>query len=214
MVLDGLTPQLHNVTLALVDPEAAPSTTATDFQEQAGADGLERQTVSRGVGTVDLLGLPSGMNIPAGFSSYVRLTNYSDSATTQVGTTTSAPSASIGGGILKYWTGLSYTSVTVPNTATTILLPTFTKSQTFTGGGAPKTVDVTMSGTVTTGGVSTRQTVSGSTRTSAQAIVKSPLKASLTYTIDIQGTTVVSLTLDVDLSQMVASGTYTAAPTG
>jgi hypothetical protein len=218
MVLDGLTPQLHNVTLARVLPETTSSTTATDFQEQAGADGLERPTVTRRVGTVNLLNLPSGMTAPAGFTYYVLLTNYSDTATAEVGTNTSAPSASIGGGVLSYWNGSGYTPVTVPNTATTISLPTFTKSQTFTGGGAPRTVVVTMSGTVTTGGVSTRQTVSGSTRTSAQAIVKSPLKASLTYTITItQGATVttpVSLTLDVDLGQMVASGTYTAAPTG
>jgi hypothetical protein len=218
MVLNGLTPQLNNVTLARVLPEPTPSTTATDFQEQAGADGLERPTVSRRVGTVNLLNLPSSMTAPAGFTYYVLLTNYSDSASAQVGTNTSAPSASIGGGVLSYWNGSAYTSVTVPNTATPISLPTFTKSQTFTGGGAPKTVDVTMSGTVTTGGVSTRQTVSGSTRTSAQAIVKSPVKASLTYTITItQGSTVttpVSLTLDVDLGQIVASGTYTAAPTG
>jgi hypothetical protein len=218
MVLNGLTPQLGNVTLARVLPETTPSTTATDFQEEAGFDGLERPTVSRRVGTVNLLGLPFGMAPVSGFTSYVLLTNYSDLASTQVGTNTSAPSASIGGGVLNYWNGLSYTPVTVPNTSTTILLPTFTKSQIFTGGGAPKTVTVTMSGTVTTGGVSTRQAVSGSTRTSAQAIVKSPLKASLMYTITItQGATVttpVSLTLDVDLGQIVASGTYTAAPTG
>jgi hypothetical protein len=218
MVLNGLTVPLSNVTLAQVLPESVQSTTRTDFQEQAGTAGLQRPTVSRSLGTVNLLNLPSGITSPAGFTYYVKLANYSDTVTTEVGTNTSSPSASIGGGVLSYWNGLSYTPVTVPNTATPISLPTFTKSQTFTGGGSPKTVVVTMSGTVTTGGVSTRQTVSGSTRTSAQAIVKSPLKASLTYTITItQGATVttpVSLTLDVDLGLIVATGTYTAAPTG
>jgi hypothetical protein len=220
MVLDGLTPQLNNVTLARVLPESVQSTTRTDFQEQAGADGLERPTVSRSVGTVNLLNLPTPkMTPPVGFTYLVLLTNYSDTATAEVGTNTSAPSASINaGGLLSYWvtsncnTGAgAYTTVAVPSTPMTYQ-PHFCKTQRFAG----KDVTVTMDGTITSGGVSTRQTVSGSTRTSAEAIVKSPLKASLTYTIDIQGTgtPVVSLTLDVDLGQMVATGTYTAAPTG
>jgi len=218
MVLNGLTTQLNDVTLARVLPEATASTTNTNFQEQAGADGLERETTSRSVGTVNLLNLPSAMTAPAGFTYAVLLTNYSDTATAEVGTNTSAPSASIGGGgLLSYWvtsncnTGAgSYTTVAVPSTPTTYTTH-LCKTQKFTG----KDVTVTIDGTITTGGVSTRQTVSGSTRTSAQATVKSPLKASLTYKIDIQGSgTVVSLTLDVDLGQMVATGTYTAAPTG
>ncbi len=210
MVLDGLTPLLNNVTLARVLPETVPSTTATDFQEQTGEDGLERQTINRRVGTVTLLNLPSRMTPPSGFTYYVLLTGYSDTATAEAGTNTSGPSASINGGVLSYWNGSGYTTVTVPNTSTTITLPQFQKTQRFQG----KDVTVTMSGTVTTGGVSTRETVSGSTRTSAQAIVKSPLKASLTYTIAIEGTTHVNLTLDVDLGQIVATGNYTPPPTG
>jgi hypothetical protein len=219
MVLDGLAVQLNNVTLARVLPESAQSTTRTDFQEQAAADGLERPTVSRRMGTVNLLNLPTPkMTPPVGFTYLVLLTNYSDTATAEVGTNTSAPSASINaGGLLSYWvtancnTGVgAYVTVPVLSTPMTYQ-PHFCKTQRF----ASKDVTVTMDGTITTGGVSTRQTVSGSTRTSAEAIVKSPLKASLTYTIDIQGTgTVVSLTLDVDLGQIVATGTYTAAPTG
>ncbi len=217
MVLDGLTVQLNNVTLARVLPESVPSTTRTDFQEQAGADGLERPTVSRRVGTVNLLGLPSRMTAPVGFTYLALLTNYSDTATAEVGTNTSAPSASINaGGLLSYWVTANCTTgvgayVTVPVLSVPMTYqPHLCKTQRFSG----KDVTVTVDGTITTGGVSTRQTVSGSTRTSAQAIVKSPLKASLTYTITIEAATVVSLTLDVDLGQMVASGTYTAAPTG
>jgi hypothetical protein len=217
MVLDGLTTQLNNVTLARVLPESVQSTTRTDYQEQAGADGLERPTVSRRVGTVNLLGLPSRMTAPVGFTYVALLTNYSDTATAEVGTNTSAPSASINaGGLLSYWVTANCTTgvgayVTVPVLSVPMTYqPHFCKTQRFSG----KDVTVTVDGTITTGGVSTRQTVSGSTRTSAQAIVKSPLKASLTYTITIENTTVVSLTLDVDLGQMVASGTYTAAPTG
>jgi hypothetical protein len=217
MVLDGLTVQLNNVTLARVLPESGPSTTRTDYQEQAGADGLERPTVSRRVGTVNLLNLPSRMTAPVGFTYLALLTNYSDTATAEVGTNTSAPSASINaGGLLSYWVTANCTTgvgayVTVPVLSTPMTYqPHLCKTQRFSG----KDVTVTVDGTITTGGVSTRQTVSGSTRSSAQAIVKSPLKASLTYTITIESTTVVSLTLDVDLGQMVASGTYTAAPTG
>jgi hypothetical protein len=217
MVLDGLTVQLNNVTLARVLPESVQSTTRTDYQEQAGADGLERPTVSRRVGTVNLLGLPSRMTAPVGFTYLASLTNYSDTATAQVGTNTSAPSTSINvGGLLSYWVTANCTTgvgayVTVPVLSTPMTYqPHLCKTQRFSG----KDVTVTVDGTITTGGVSTRQTVSGSTRTSAQAIVKSPLKASLTYTITVETTTVVSLTLDVDLGQMVASGTYTAAPTG
>jgi hypothetical protein len=217
MVLDGLTTQLNNVTLARVLPESVQSTTRTDYQEQAGADGLERPSVSRRVGTVNLLGLPSRMTAPVGFTYLALLTNYSDTATAEVGTNTSAPSASINaGGLLSYWVTANCTTgvgayVTVPVLSTPMTYqPHLCKTQRFSG----KDVTVTVDGTITTGGVSTRQTVSGSTRTSAQAIVKSPLKASLTYTITIENTTVVSLTLDVDLGQMVASGTYTAAPTG
>ena len=217
MVLDGLTVQLNNFTLARVLPEATASTTDTNFQEQAGADGLERETINRRVGTANLLNLPSRMTAPAGFTYLALLTNYSDTATAEVGTNTSAPSASINsGGLLSYWVTANCTTgvgayVTVPVLSTPMTYqPSFCKTQRFSG----KDVTVTMSGTVSTGGISTRQTASGSTRTSAQAIVKSPLKASLTYTIDIEGVTVVSLTLDVDLGQMVATGTYTAAPTG
>jgi len=217
MVLDGLTPLLNNVTLARVLPESVQSTTRTDFQEQAGADGLERQTSSRRVGTVTLLNLPSRMTAPAGFTYLALLTNYSDTATAEAGTNTSAPSASInGGGFLSYWVTANCTTglgayITVPVLSTPMTYqPYFCKTQRFSG----KDVTVTMSGTVTTGGVSTRETVSGSTRTSAQAIVKSPLKASLTYTIAIEGTTHVSLTLDVDLGQIVATGNYTPPPTG
>ncbi|MGH2578645.1 MAG: hypothetical protein ACRDG9_12985, partial [Actinomycetota bacterium] len=220
MVLDGLTVQLNNVTLARVLPESVQSTTRSDFQEQADADGLERPTVSRRVGTVNLLGLPSRMTAPVGFTYLALLTNYSDTATAEVGTNTSAPSASINaGGLLSYWVTANCTTgvgayVTVPVLSTPMTYqPHLCKTQRFSG----KDVTVTVDGTITTGGVSTRQTVSGSTRTSAQAIVKSPLKASLTYTIDIQGAPVnpvVSLTIDVDLGQMVASGIYTAAPTG
>ncbi|MGH2651530.1 MAG: hypothetical protein ACRDHK_10010, partial [Actinomycetota bacterium] len=167
---------------------------------------------------VNLLGLPSRMDAPVGFTYLALLTNYSDTATAEVGTNTSAPSASINaGGLLSYWVTANCTTgvgayVTVPVLSTPMTYqPHLCKKQKFTG----KEVTVRVDGTITTGGVSTRQTVSGSTRTSAQAIVKSPLKASLTYTIDIQGVgTVVNLTLDVDLGQMVASGTYTAAPTG
>ncbi len=219
MVLDGLIVALSNVTLARVLPEAAASATSTDFQEQSGDVGLERQTISRSVGEVDLLTLPSRMTPPAGFSTYlVKLTNYSDSATAQVGTNTTPPTAVIGGGSLSYWrtTGTcatgsgSYTTVAVSNTPTTYQ-PYFCKTQRFSG----KDVTVTMSGTITTGGVSTRQTEpEPGARTSAQAIVKSPLKASLTYTIQIESTTYVNLTFDVDLGQIVATGTYTPPPTG
>jgi hypothetical protein len=219
MVLNGLATLLNNVTLARVLPEATASTTNTNFQEQAGADGLQRPTVSRRVGTVNLLNLPSAMTPPVGFTYVALLTNYSDTAMAEVGTNTSAPSASINaGGLLSYWEGGgncntgagAYVTVPVPSTPTTYTTH-LCKTQKFTG----KDVTVTIDGTITAGGVSTKQTVSGSTRTSAQAIVKSPLKAFLTYTIDIQGSgTPVSLTLDVDLGQIVASGTYTAPPTG
>ena len=86
-------------------------------------DGCTTMSAYRGFGTIAIGGLPSGFGTPAGWlGSYVRVTNFADSATASVGTNAPYPttSASTPAGQLLLYNGAGYESISLSSTLTSV----------------------------------------------------------------------------------------------
>lgn len=188
----------------------------------------------RSLGEIRLGGLLSGVDPPTGWNGYlIRLFGYSDTATASAGTGTSAPSATINGGTIEYWTGSGYQTMEVPSTTTTV--PFTTLVATDTVGSTP--VEITISGSIQAGGVVPSDPDAGSaecsatpddcTRTSAQADVSPPLVGNLDYVVtsgeltpgartqcpvDVNILCLANFDLVVNLGALSANATYQEAP--
>lgn len=209
-------PNLGTATIANLAAHASPTWVFADREADPDNDGEMEVEGRRRIGEVRLADVPSGVTAPSGWSGYfVRLTDYDDQVTAAVGAVTAAPDVTISTGTVEYWDGSGYSSITMAEgAATSIPVADVSLSETIDG----KVIEVTISGSLETGGSSTSETPAGAgadaERTAAKATAGSPITGSLDYTITVDGTTVADLDLAVDLGTLLGQGTYQEAPDG
>jgi type II secretory pathway pseudopilin PulG len=218
--LDGLTPALGATTIASVQAPGAgkDSWTFTDRETVTGQDTIEN-TVDRQIGRVDIGGLPANVPAPVGWDgAFIVLTGYHDRVQAIGGTNAAAPTATISAGTLKYWNGLSYTTINLTS-GSNYSLPSYDQIVLATVGLHLVSVrmrlatgsQLKMASVPTT--ASTPSGAGSITRTSVQSTIGSPVSGTLLYTVSVDGNTVVNLSLAVDLGTITAKTTYQPAPT-
>jgi type II secretory pathway pseudopilin PulG len=222
--LNGLSPALGATTIASAQAPGAgaDSWTFSDRETVTGRDTIEN-TVDRQIGRVDIGGLPANVPAPAGWDgAFVVLTGYHDRVQAIGGTNAAAPTTTISAGTLKYWNGVNYTSINLTTsgpTGSNYSVPSFDQPILATVGGHVVIVrmrlatgsQLKMAGVPTT--ASTPPGAGSITRTSVQSTIGSPVSGTLLYTISVDGTTVVDLSVAVDLGTITAKATYQPAPT-
>lgn len=212
MDLSGLTPNLGSAIVAQVAQPSAASTTFSNRTAVTGQDGYLQETVSRTIGTFNFGALPANVTAPVGWTGYLfSLTGYADTATATAGTSAAAPTASVTGGTITYWNG-SNGYLTSSASAGGTLSISMTRTVSISG----QTVVVSMSGTThPSSAPTTTSTPLGAgaiTRTDTSATVGSPISGTFTYTVTINGSTVVNLSIFIDFGTITAKGVYRAAP--
>ncbi len=212
--------QMGSASIATIGTAASnPNKTFVDRQLVAGQDGKLVSTVTRRFGTVNLVGLPSGLSplaVPAGWTGYlVTLSDYQDTATATVGTGATAPTGSVTSGTISYWNGTGYTSVSATQTVTPSPITILT-----TVNGHQVEIDITSTPLVGATFTSTSTALAGSPAAigDADATISGPLTGTITYVIKVDpGTadeeTLVQLDVRVALGSMAARGVYQRAPT-
>jgi hypothetical protein len=182
----------------------------------AATDGCTTLTAARGYGTIALGGLPTGFGTPAGWlGSYVRITNYADSATVSVGNGSPFPttSASTPAGQLLIYNGAGYESIDLTADLTAV---TRTRSITSTISGTNVTATFTVDGTQAANAsavtVSQPTAVGTIERTEASAQIEAPIIV-LRYQLSINGTgTVLDLTTTMNLGTLDLDAQYAPQP--
>jgi prepilin-type N-terminal cleavage/methylation domain-containing protein len=171
-------------------------------------DGCISAAADRNLGTLSLGALPSSLTAANSkwdkTNNYlVKLTGYSDSATSETGVTASSVTAPAAAGTLSYWNGSGYSSTSALTSGSSIPL-----SFSATSGG----VTVTETGTITKGSVASTTGIGACSSGCTASAAVHGLIVDLTYTITVSGATVVSLQLHVDLGGVTTSATYQASP--
>lgn len=208
---------LGNVTLASLGAAPGDSSALVD-RKLSGTDGTLAVSAVRSFGDLRIGGMPSGLTPPLGWQGYwIRLTPFGDTVSAEVGDATSPPSAAVTTGSLEVWNGSGYTTVSlggsnpaqvVTNTLDLLDLPIDLNL-----------ADVSISGSVSTGAVSTQDPDgggSGAKRTQAGATSGSPIVADISYNLvvtDLLGAPLlnVSLKISVDLGALFADASYREA---
>jgi hypothetical protein len=196
-----------NASVAVVDRNKAP---VSGKCVATSGDGCARAEFTRMAQDMNLAGVPSALQ-PSGFDYFVKIQGLADKVTSEAGIGTSAPSASITSGTIKYWDAgsISYVTVQIGQLASAITIPTLQLSN---GSGAT----VSLSGTIQPGSLATTSTPAscGSTCTHADetATSKAPT-VTLHYEIVVSGTTAMNLTYVADPGTIKSATSYTAAPT-
>jgi type II secretory pathway pseudopilin PulG len=205
---------LGNAVLARVGSQSAADTAYGRRQVAVtGTDGIVREVVARRLSDVRIGGLPADVSAPLGWLGYwIRLSNYSVTVDAQSGTSSTAPTVTIGSGQIEAWNGVGYTTTTVTSTGgdVTVLPLAHTSSS------GPGSTLVRISGTVTVQASTTSQAFhpsSGTTRTSATALAGAPMVGTISYRVTVDGVVVADLTILVNLGTTSASTTYQPAPT-
>jgi type II secretory pathway pseudopilin PulG len=202
-------------TLVRVGAHAAPSTAYVRRVASGGGDGVLRETVVRNLPDVQLGAIPSSITPPVGWLGYwVRVTGYSATAQAEAGTNSTAPIQTISGGQVQYWNGVGYTPVGITTAGSTLAIPAFTYAKT-NGSGDQITVQLTASLKIDASPATTQEFLPGSstTRTSARAMLGSPLTGTMTVRIQRNGSEEASVTLAVKLGTVTAQASYKPAPT-
>ena len=181
----------------------------------ADTDGCTTISASRTFGTIALGGLPSGFGTPAGWlGSYVRVTNFADSATASVGTNAPYPttSASTPAGQLLIYNGVGYESIDLSSTLTSV---TRTRSISTTISGTNVTATFTLDGSQagdSSSVVTTTPTSGGTiTRTDATAQVVAPVIV-VRYQLSVSGSTRLDLTTTLNLGTLDLDASYAEQP--
>jgi type II secretory pathway pseudopilin PulG len=205
---------LGNAVLARVGSQSAADTAYGRRQVAVtGTDGIVREVVVRTLPDVRIGGLPPNVPTPLGWQGYwIRLTNYSVTVDAQSGTSSTAPTVTIGSGQIEAWNGVGYTTTTVTSTGGNLTVQPLAHSA-VTAQGA---VRVEMSGTFLVQPSTTSQAFhpsSGTTRTSATALAGAPVVGTISYRVTVDGVVVANLTILVNLGTTSASTTYQPAPT-
>jgi len=211
----------------LASMEAAPAATRL-FTNKWGAsggaactttsgDGCLHAGATRTLGRIRLGGLPatfiSGGAAPVGWdpANYlVEFTSLTDQVDAESGVGAATPTATRSGS-LKYWNGSGYTTVALgAATPAPVTLPSVVVSEASGTG----TLQVTMSGTITFGALSTATTLPAGCTTicTARATSESPAVANITYTATNGGSTLAYLVISMDLANLEVETKYRAAP--
>ncbi|HEX9122487.1 MAG TPA: hypothetical protein VF984_03890, partial [Actinomycetota bacterium] len=183
-------------------------------------DGYLETTASRGLGDVGIGGFPGNVKAPGAFLGYLlRLDGYSDRAQASSGTSAPAPSTSVDGGTIWYWDAAAnggnggYVQLSATDGGT---LPAMVAS-------VPDPLLGTVTATLTPlEGVSVaavRRTNGAGTAgqanpgaNSATASVQAPLAGQYEYSVSLNGTIVLDVTITVDLGTVAARSSYSPAP--
>jgi hypothetical protein len=200
---------------AVTNRDTAPETTVCTLTS---GDGCIQSKQYRTLGTVIEVQPPVGITGLAGYDptkGMIKLTGYSDVVTAEAGPGAAAPTATILSGTIEYYNGAGYS--TMPPTSTPTRIP-FGLQGNGVVAGDPLAIQISVSGDLWTGGTSVSDPAAGCTspctRTQASATVRAPLVGFLTYTISWLGSTLATVTVSTDLGTLVATSTYTAAPSG
>lgn len=227
---------LGTTTLASVSaqPSADPTESYVTRYTKAGTaectstsgDGCVHSGAQLALGTVSVGGLPaeflSDGAKPSGWggssSNYLfQLSNYSAQANAESGVSPASPSAVVPipgttTPTLTYWNGSGYTSKSVNwgSSPPTITIPSVSVTDT----DVPDDPTVSMSASVALGGWTTStSTNSGcSTPCTAGATVSAVVQGTVTYTVTDSTGTLASLSIAVNLGELVLSTSYQAAP--
>jgi hypothetical protein len=231
--LNGTTPQLGLATLAQVLAAADnPNTTFVDrvlygttglCAPVVNSDGCLEASATRNIGTVNVGGLPAALTSPPGWlgvspwmGHYFSIVGYQDHVTAAVGsngttsasgTTVPAPTASVTGGTVYCWNGLAGYNSASASSATAVTCAPLALTLVAAG----HTVSVNISGTANPATISRSPTSASATVTDATAQVTPP-SAVITYSIALDGVTLVNLTITVNLNTLEVSGTHALAP--
>jgi len=201
---------LATIAAAVNDPNRA----FVDRELVTGQDGRLVSTVARRIGTVNLVGLPSGLTAyPAGWASYlVNMTGYRDTATATVGIGASGPAGSVEGGTVTFWNGAGYTtqSASLPFTPAPIQIFDTVSGHTIQ-------IDITSSALLPATLNPTVEACSGPALCDADAQMTGPLTGTIHYVVKVDAltpgeVTVMDLTVQVELGTMLARGLYQPAP--
>jgi hypothetical protein len=164
-------------------------------------------TATRSISSLGVGAVPSALKPIGAFGSLVELTGYSDAVTVQSGITTTAPSASMTGGTIRWWNGIGYT---LPVALSTLSGTTINSSLNVTSG----IVNIVMSASLRVGS-STKSSTTGMCIGGTVACVKradaaqsSPLRGTVTYDIRVLGVSKLAFTVALDLGDITATTTY------
>ncbi len=208
-----------NLPNTVFENRVVSGTTGALCSPAANTDGCLEQTAIRRFGTIGIGGLPSSVTAPAGWNGFfLTINGYQDQCVAAVGnqsTTTIVPppTATVTAGTISYWNGVGYTTVSATDAslnslATNSLTGTFLTGN---GGHVTQVVMATVPTGMTAATTSITPSVGALSLTSAQALV-SPPQVAISFTVTIDGTTVVQLQITVNLKQLEARGVYGAAP--
>ncbi len=195
-------------------------TSGGTYCTQTSGDGCVHLSTARGMGAVQLAGLPANLSssdVPAGWSGYlVQLSGFSDSVSSEAGVGAAAPSVQASGTI-SYWNGAGYTSLSVaPGGPRNLpVAPISISDPNYENTGQALVITITPQ--LTTGGTAVNDPAgsgcaSPCTRAQASATSASPILGSIAYSVTYGGTSVADLNIGVDLGTITANATYTAAP--
>lgn len=193
--------------------EAPENTRVHIDRDPTATDGTTTVTGVRSLGELRLAGLPGGAIPPSGWLGYwVRVTPSRDTVTAVVGDNTTAPTAAVTSGTVEVWNGLGYSTFGLGG-GLDLTVPSVDLLDQPLGGNL---LDVSISGSVRTGSVSTQDPDgpgSGTVRTKASATATSPIIADISYNIvvtDLLGGELLNaaLTISVDLGSLSAQGDY------
>jgi prepilin-type N-terminal cleavage/methylation domain-containing protein len=231
--MTALTQNLGTATLAQIAPPSGTVPAASAFIDRKAPPDSEdalRATAGRTFGTVSLFALPSNLNAPSGWTGYlITITNYSDEASAAAGSTTLAPTAGASGGTISYWNGSGYASITgaALNSGGAIAASTvYAGPQVFGTGASRRYICTVVAPSLARLGASTSSV--GTPRTTAKATMGSPLTGTVQYDVISYATnpgscsspglaiptSLVDLTISIDLGSANVATTYKPAPTG
>jgi len=234
--LAGVDPALGSATVARIAAAAnSPNKTFVDRVQNpstslcapvANSEGCLEETATRVLGTLNVGALPSAISAPAGWSGgnawngyYFSIIGYQGSVSAAVGTNgpspaplPPAPSATVNSGTVYCWNGNDgYNQAFATSSSVSSLCSPLTSNQMISG--HTVTVRISASTTNPASVTTTSTTPSGTTtRTDATAQVVPPT-ATILYTITVDGQSLVSLTITLNLNTLEARGAYAAAPT-
>jgi hypothetical protein len=240
--LTALTQNLGTAKLAQIAPPSGTVPAASAFIDRKAPpdseDGL-RATAGRTFGTISLFQLPSNVTRPSGWpvdGYLITITNYNDQASSAAGATTVAPTAGASGGTISYWNGSGYSSITgsalntagpVQASGQPVLQPVYAGPQVFGNGLSRRYICTVVDPSLARDGASTSSV--GTPRTTAKATMGSPLTGTVEYDVISYSTnptdcsspsplalptSLLDLTISIDLGSANVTTTYKPAPTG
>lgn len=196
--------------LASMGSQSGPNTAIVDRATSTGVDSI-RATLSRSAIDFKLGGLQSSLRPDPSFDYFVKVSGYTDSATSETGlgagTATNGPT----GGTVTYWSGAGYQSLDLATISGPTTFPTLDFSP---SSGTQVVISATLSPeskTATTAASPAGCTTACSQKTATAKMT--PATISVSQRIVHLGQTVLDVTMNLDPGSIQAKTSYVAAPT-